>query len=629
MRTVILISFLLFSGLIKGQIGEIPLHYNPNLYFGTLPSLNQASQELSKYEFKDTLDLPFWDDFSLINGKTDSLRWQNSYVFVNAGFPVLPPTIGVATFDFLDEEGLPYAALDEDEVMAADTLTSQCINLEEGIDGPYDLSDSIFLSFFYQSPGLGDFITNLDSFKLEFRNDTGKWVQIWGVSGERMDEFEQVMIQIEEDYLYEGFQFRFVNISRKWGNNNQWHLDYIYLNEKRGFDVGAANHNLRYNDRALQTRPTCLLKDYSMMPYAHFMINPSDELADTVYFRISNLSVDPQNVQVKYEEKINGTVIGSSEYSENNQNAGAFASSARKIDIYNAAQLSGFTERFFNVERTYSTRIANGVEDALFRSNNDFTFEHPFNRFFAYDDGSAESGFGFNDLRNGEGKIVVAFETRMLDTLRAVDFYFTPNIEDNTFRQIEIQIWRDIAVNGGTDDLIYDTLVTDLAGWKRIQLPQGVELPAGKFYVGWSQNREFNLGVGYDKNNGYLPGERSRNENIFFNIDNQGWVVNNNDELDGAPMIRAIVGAEDPWTASVEPISEHTLQVFPNPVDGENVFLTAQVRGAYSWFNLNGQLVGQGQIRTSQIPMPQVGAGVYLLTIETELGLKQFRIIKR
>jgi hypothetical protein len=63
-----------------------------------------------KLRGSDTLNLPFIDDFS--NAKVypypDPKLWTDKYVYVNTTYPVNPISIGVATFDGLDPNGMPY-----------------------------------------------------------------------------------------------------------------------------------------------------------------------------------------------------------------------------------------------------------------------------------------------------------------------------------------------------------------------------------------------------------------------------------------------------------------------------------------------------------------------------------------
>jgi hypothetical protein len=70
-------------------------------------------------------------------------KWFDNYAFWNTTYPVLPPTIGVATLDGLNEFGLPYNNTNTSTFGDADYLTSYPINLSGLAVG-----DSVYLSFF-------------------------------------------------------------------------------------------------------------------------------------------------------------------------------------------------------------------------------------------------------------------------------------------------------------------------------------------------------------------------------------------------------------------------------------------------------------------------------------------------
>ena len=78
-----------------------------------------------------SLTLPFFDDFSRYSLPTNDpavpnawQRWSDTCAFINSGFPIAPPSIGVATLDGLRADGYPYNFADEFSYGSADTLTS-------------------------------------------------------------------------------------------------------------------------------------------------------------------------------------------------------------------------------------------------------------------------------------------------------------------------------------------------------------------------------------------------------------------------------------------------------------------------------------------------------------------------
>jgi len=100
---------------------------------------------------KAPIELPFADDFSATDVYPDSNLWEDQYVFVNKVMAVNPPTIGVATFDGLDDEGNPYQGFSVDNA-PCDTLTSKEINLSS-----FTTNNNVYFSFFYQAGGYADF----------------------------------------------------------------------------------------------------------------------------------------------------------------------------------------------------------------------------------------------------------------------------------------------------------------------------------------------------------------------------------------------------------------------------------------------------------------------------------------
>jgi hypothetical protein len=211
---------------------------------------------------------------------TDDAIWQDNFVYRNSRFPINPPTIGVATFDGLDENGYPYDFSTQTSYGEADYLTSKPINLGFDIfSNPYTPADSIYLSFYYQTAGRGEDPEGEDSLFLEFWTPSGQiWKRIWSIPGFDGDSvFRQKIIRIDNGlYLQNGFKFRFGNYSTLSGSLDHWHLDYVFLNEFR------THADTIRDDVAFQFSPSSLLEEYSSVPWAHYKWNPSSYMADTL-----------------------------------------------------------------------------------------------------------------------------------------------------------------------------------------------------------------------------------------------------------------------------------------------------------------------------------------------------------
>ena len=109
------------------------------------PALMNQKQSVTKN--RAVVNLPFFDDFSNYTGYPKAALWSDRQVFVNNTFPLYPPTIGVATLDALDENGMIYAHA-ETRPFGADTLTSNPIRLDYNnvYHRPMQISDSAFIT---------------------------------------------------------------------------------------------------------------------------------------------------------------------------------------------------------------------------------------------------------------------------------------------------------------------------------------------------------------------------------------------------------------------------------------------------------------------------------------------------
>jgi hypothetical protein len=186
-----------------------------------------------------SIELPFIDDFSTDRfpgnaGGEDEL-WLDLKAFRNNTYGLNPPTIGVATFDGADEFGYPYDFGAGNAAVPCDTLTSVPVNLD------YDASENIWFSFYYQAFGFGERPELADSLVLQFYSASlDQWFWAWSSPGlannvgQSAEEFTKVFIPVvQERYLNDGFQFRFVNYATPKGALDHWHIDYVHLDRNR------------------------------------------------------------------------------------------------------------------------------------------------------------------------------------------------------------------------------------------------------------------------------------------------------------------------------------------------------------------------------------------------------------
>jgi hypothetical protein len=225
-----------------------------------------------KQHSQDTIQLPFWDDFSATTDTfADTIRWLwGQSIRVNDGMAIRPPSLKVATFDGIDSVGRPYNPNDVLAKGYADKLVSQSIDLTT-VD-PAD-RNTVYLSYSYQLKGNGEIPDAGDRLLVQFLNDASQWVPVDTIENDgTLDPtlFYTSFVQVDkEEFFHAGFQIRIQNFARLSGPYDAWHVDYIYLNKGRSASDNA------FPDRTISEPLTSLFGIYRTMPTSHFIADPS------------------------------------------------------------------------------------------------------------------------------------------------------------------------------------------------------------------------------------------------------------------------------------------------------------------------------------------------------------------
>ena len=179
------------------------------------PEVKKASLKSRPAKPASALKLPFFDDFSNYTGLPDNQLWADEQGYVNTGFAVYPPSIGVVTLDALDADGKVYAHA-SNSTFGADTLTSLPIRLDSNFlyNRKMTIADSIYFSFCYQPAGgsrslpannwdrIGDAPEHSDKIVLEFGYSTGNIVFAGFIYGEYIaDQSHHIGDSIENPFF--------------------------------------------------------------------------------------------------------------------------------------------------------------------------------------------------------------------------------------------------------------------------------------------------------------------------------------------------------------------------------------------------------------------------------------------
>ena len=613
----VIIIILTFNLSLKAQEILIPLDGNPVLQDYKQPIRNKASKAI------DTLELPFFDDFSTSNIYPDQTLWADEKAYINGSYAVNPPSIGVATLDAIDSIGEFYPGESYGNSFSADSLTSNPINLN------YPGNKTIYLSFFYQPQGRGDAPETGDSLILEFYAPQAKiWNNVWNTPGGLLTKFKQVMIPIIQDqYLKKGFRFRFRNIvslssdqqPSKAVNADHWSIDYIKLDKNRN------QADTIYHDMAFVYPMVSVLKNYESMPWKHFLVNRSAELSKNVSSVLHNNDNIKRLVKsiywVFYDQsgkEINDTLTG-----------GAYNIPAGNDSTINPPFLYPFItsttdSASFRVKAQFNT---DGFD---YKPNNEMTYIQKFYDYYAYDDGSAEAGYGLIGEGTQNALLAYKFDCKKQDTLKAIQMYFTRSLNNKSQNYFYLTIWDD---NGGKPgNIIYHRkgirpeYENGLNKFHTYYIDDTTIVLNRVFYVGWQQTTPDLLNIGFDFN-------RNRSSNIFYNV-NGTW---QNSSFEGALMIRPFFGKM--ITTGILPEYRKInpqVKIYPNPVNDE---LTIQIDKPFEYknitisiYNLSGSLVQQSiQNNNTTINLSNLKEGMYIIRLTDKTNSLNFscKILKQ
>ena len=588
-----------------------------------------------KRAIQDTLLLPFFDDFTSTNVFPNKKYWTDKQVYINSHFAISPPSYGVATFDNLNSKGTPYNPMSGNTHGASDSLTSSPINLKTTkLATNYTIADSIFLSFFYQAQGLGDVLDATDSLVLKFRSITGNWKTVWKTIGTKVKPFKQVLVGIKStEYLYKGFQFRFINFTKNTGNMNQWHLDYIRMQGNRSMK------DTSIEDIAINAIPIGPLKWYHSMPYSHFTSKYTDNMMDSLQLLYRNNNDVSVNVNNSFKA-FNGykNVLFNIPISSFGRNVLNKSNAIEKLPVFRIDTLTGKWP-FVDLEFKIAPLAGNNTPDLYgykrsIGNNDTFTKKVEFKNYYAYDDGTAEGGFGLDyaALPNGPGFAAIKFNISKADTLRGISVFFNRSVSDVQFKSFNLIVWQNVSeppANNTLNDVLLKKLILNstqyadsINGFIDFIFDSAVAIPQGKFYIGWQQNSAFILNVGYDKNYKYLFNENYHNPNVFYNLN--GYWEKVSSDITGVPMIRPLFGEKIKTNnASVSSVRLNTIIIYPNPSNGSG-FLNIENKEeviSIQVIDMNGRKIielNDNNIQT--INVSNLNCGLYNIICKDEKG---------
>lgn len=549
----------------------------------------------------------------------NGVNWVDNYAWWNTTNPVNPISIGVATLDGLNEFGLPYNNTVTNAYGKADVLTSKPIDLSL-----LGASNDVYLSFFYQAGGLGDFPNPEDSLIVEFRGLDGEWVSKWSTVGTTDTGFKQAYIPIYNTafdsliYSNTSFQFRFKNFASLSGNNDLWNIDYVRLDKDR---IPTTLDTVIRDVTVLYDFPN-FLQTYSMLPWNQLQAG-ADSFADTIKIPIRDNGqvegIQAGNFPIDIIISNSQTIDTLFKFTGSNFNV----VSGKEIKDHTLSPANEFTLPSFASDSVWlNTQFFIAPVNRNSKLEND-TINNAllFHNVMAYDDGSAERAYGVSGGGSEVKKFAYEYNVAVQDTLAAVQIHFS-NIDENVSDLVfSLYVWDSLEIGVseidpevhiiGTIENKKPNYINERNGFATFVFDTPI-IVTGKFYVGWAQIDNRNLQIGYDLNS-----TKGRDKMFVFSGNNWHPSTIN---MKGSPMMRVILDGDYPIPTSPTSITNVSkleyIKVYPNPASIVlNIDIPESLRNyEVSVLDFTGRQVFFGKENT--LDVSNFTTGMYLLSIK-------------
>ncbi len=606
-----LLSIVLFLPVpvLSGQEVLIPLsglHSGTGLHGGAgQPSSDHGRLKVGNV---DTLELPFFDDFSRKGFIPDQNIWTDQYVYINNSYAEDPVTVGVATLDAIYSDGSLNG--DSKDPFPSDFLTSKSINLN------YPGRNDVYLSFFYQPQGLGDAPERGDSLMVDFFDiEQEQWITVWSDTGRQSEDFRQVFIPVrDERFLKKGFRFRIKNLASlpksqsypsKNVNVDHWNIDYIYL------DTARRNNITAVNDVAMLSSLGSLITEYEAIPWRHFKRAFTTHIQSRLPIIYRNNDTTARNVTRMLE------ITDLTEYKKEKFSEGAvnIQAGAKDTCIFSYS----FPFIFYEADSVLFEMRSYLVTDELDYKWNDTIHRYQeFYNYYAYDDGSAELGYGLSGEGTINARVAYRFKSFEKDSLRGVQMYFNRILNDVGSDYLILGIWGHNPVTNLPGNLRYSQLGAkpmfgnELNDYKIYEFDSVLAIE-DIFYVGWIKTTEDMLNLGFDRN-------IDNQDKIYYNL-GQEWTRSS---FHGSLMIRPLLGKEIVYPAASPSITPGQLNLYPNPAyDHIRIEPSAELADkgfTARIYNMQGMLVRETSRFENGIDLSSLPAGIYLLSLRNRSG---------
>jgi hypothetical protein len=388
-----------------------------------------------------------------------------------------------------------------------------------------------------------------------------------------------------------------------------------------------------------------LTKVYESVPASHLNTTEAQRhlFGPTTDFTITycNLGWSTRNVTRRFSiTPLYGSSVAPVNYSGGSENIFDGQTQARTYEFPPYPFSVDDNDAAFEIRSYLVTDADPAPLRAALRKNDTTTYIQHFHDYYAYDDGSAENGYGLFGAGTESGRVATQFQCYRTDSLRGIYMYFNYAKDGANLKPFKLAVWDDD--EGTPGNLIYTHNVTrpemrdSMNKFVAYKFAKALPIARGQvFYVGWIQTSEVFLNIGFDANR--LNGSRN-----FYALNAVGnWYPT---IYDGSLMMRPIFcEAQDfpddfvpPPTPAPQVRPEDDYLLYPNPaVDQVNIrnlkaereMLPPSNNQRIEVYDLRGTLKHQEYTPDGTFSVAKLSAGIYIVRIYENNVVKSSRKI--
>ncbi|MFQ3579813.1 MAG: T9SS type A sorting domain-containing protein, partial [Bacteroidales bacterium] len=464
------------------------------------------------------------------------------------------------------------------------------------------------------------------------------WQWVWSTNQASNTEFKKVVIPIRNPkFLKKGFRFRFRNYASLGSdqtharNQDYWHIDNVLLNTNSAVSD--------YPDVTFNSAKFTFYSDYNTIPYRHLASIKEDNINHYTDTYISNYNPEPQKISFKFSIDRSYRSTGKTNITLFDQDRPTSSQVPQNINIKSRfnfydylmddVQKGGEYQEY--VLKFYYSHNDNPIHTP-FRYNDTITYRQKFYNYYAYDDGTAEAGYG---IRGSEfAQVAYSFTNLQKDTLKAIQMYFNHTLYP-TPQLFYLCVWK-ANKNGLPGEMIVKQLGEKIKFGEKVNsyatyyiLPESILsekykplVLEGTYFIGWEQPKDLLMNVGIDMNN-------TPKKKLYYKTDFE-W---NSSLVTGALMMRPVFGVEPPVNIRKNTENNIDITVYPNPSSRYislrmNEFCKENFE-ELQIINLAGEVIEKSN-NYFHVPISHISEGLYIIkVILKDTNTIQLRFIKQ